>query len=134
MPAKQNVTLQNQLNIPLANYANGTRSFGPAALPANCSYVGLTLNRCTSADSTIWPNATTVVTVQMDFSFDGGTTFPPEASEQFTASGGIISPKPGYELPASSAFWSFDTPPTHARATVTISGGPLRTSGALQAG
>lgn len=113
--------------IPLGNYGNGSRSFGPWAFPNGLDGFEIRIGRCTTATPTIWPNSSTRITFDVDFSFDGGLTYP--LRQTWTPQGGgIVQGKNGGpELDSEAVSWKFKPDePTHAKATVTISGGPMR--------
>lgn len=121
--------------LPLATYQNGTREFGPWAFPNGLEGFDIRVGRCTTATPTIWPNENTRVSFVVEFSFDGGQTYPHR--ESWTPQGGGIKSKNGVELAEESVSWRFEVAgedgqpvayePTHAKATVTVTGGPIRT-------
>lgn len=80
----------------------------------------LKLARCTDADLTIWPNATTTVTINLQVSYDGGVTYKPAIT---TTSAGGKSP-----FPFTRLGFVFEAPPTHVKGTIVVAGGPLVTS------
>lgn len=112
--------------LSLANYPSGSRQFGPWAFPNGLDGFDIRIGRCTTATPTIWPNASTRVSLVMEFSFDGGETYP--HVETWTPQGGGIVSKNGVELAEESAGWRYSpNQPTHAKATVTVTNGPIRT-------
>lgn len=113
--------------LPLANYPNGTREFGPWAFPNGLAGFDVRIGRCTSASPTLWPNASTTLDLQLQFSYDGGATWTAiGANGTGPRSGGIITQR-GIDLAEEVFSWRFSPDePTHAKATVTITGGPLR--------
>jgi len=121
--------------LPLANYPNGTRQFGPWTFPNGLDGFDIRVGRCTTATPNIWPNENTRVSFLIEFSFDGGQTY--SLQQSWTPQGGGIRSKGGVELAEEKVSWSFEVAdsegrsaayePTHARATVTVTGGPIRT-------
>jgi hypothetical protein len=111
--------------IPLGNYGNGSRDFGPWTFPNGLDGFRITIGRCTTATPNIWPNASTRIKFEVWFSFDGGLTY--DHKEEWTPQGGGIVSKGGIELTEEGVSWKFSPDePTHAKATVTITGGPIR--------
>jgi hypothetical protein len=117
--------------FPLGNYGNGSRQIGPHTIPGQINSVSFSLLRCTTADPTIWPNASTTFSIAMEVSYDDGVTW--EDYGGFSAAGGIVPGKGGVgESAVSKGTWPFSGPVSvQARATVTVSGGPLRSEGTL---
>jgi hypothetical protein len=116
--------------LPLKNYQNGVYDFGPVDVPDAVTRVEYKIARCTTATPTIWPNATTTLTINMEYSLDGGATWWGVGGGVDGATGGIQMDKYGtsertYEM-------GFGTIPSGAgrliRGRVIIAGGPLRTS------
>jgi hypothetical protein len=110
--------------LPLSNY-NGTRSFGPVAIPDAVHSLVFRVARCTSATPTIWPNEATVLACDIEIfnngewrgwagmRSEGGIAsgrFGGEAAE--TTIGGVLPEGTGRQL----------------RGTVTITSGPLRST------
>lgn len=119
-------------DLPLRNYPNGSVSFGPYALGLDGGSLGFLIGRCTAADPSIWPNASTVLTFDVQFSFDGGTVYTTPGLYSGEMVGGIVSfpatPNSAAGDFAESGYtWDwFPERPTHMKGTVTITGGPLR--------
>lgn len=116
--------------FPLVNYPNGTRAFGPTSIGDAITLITLAVQRCTDADLTIWPNATTTLSLTVQQSNDAGTTWRDLAG--FTAQGGIALNDDGTQAPTS--FISLQPNPgtsRQLRGNVTVAGGPLRSSGTL---
>jgi len=116
--------------LPLADYPNGTHE-GTFNLGDSVTGWWFEIARCTSADPTIWPNASTTISVQMHVSFDNGQTW--QDGGWFTAEGGIHVKRDSTEATAVR-FSSTLRPGTNRklRAQVTIAGGPLRSFGTLE--
>ena len=112
--------------LPLATYPSGTRNFGPVSLPRGLDGFEVRMGSCTSADPTIWPDPATVVKVDFQFSYDGGTTWTPLGQNSWEQGGGIIVGRNG-EVPERIFGWSFSpNQPNAAKATVTVTNGPIR--------
>lgn len=113
--------------IPLGNYPNGTRNFGPIATPKGLDQFDIRIGRCTTADPTIWPNASTVLKIDLQFSFDGGVNYTPLGANSWEQGGGIIVQR-GVEQAETILTWSFSPDqPTHFKGRITVTGGPIRT-------
>jgi len=116
------------VSFPLANYPNGSRTSGSVSVADTDTSVEFSVQRCTSVDNTIWPNASTTLSVTVDQSNDGGATW--QNVFGFTGIGGIIVDKHGAEVPRSFVSTSLNPGTSRLlRASATIAGGPLRTSG-----
>jgi hypothetical protein len=117
-------TLRTQ-SLPLANYPNGVHQLPTYDIPDNATEIEVHIARCTAATPTIWPNASTNIDVRPEVSIDGG---PWVAEGRFTGDGGIYVNKAGLEVPET--FNTIGLPAgvnRKLRASVTITGGPLRT-------
>jgi hypothetical protein len=115
--------------FPLANYPTGSQTVGPFNLRNQDRAFRLTIRRCTTADPTIWPNASTLLRLAAEISFDGGTTW--KKAGAMETRGGIVS-LGGEEL--TESWFQVNLPPGDARrlrANVTIVDGPLRSEGFL---
>lgn len=122
------------VDLPLANYPNGTRSTPWRPLTPDITRVSVEVQRCTSVDPTIWPNAATLLDLTIDLSMDGGATVFTSATSGQTP-GGIVPGLHGAEADVTR-ITLVDIPAGANRAvrlTATISGGPLRTSGSVAA-
>lgn len=112
----------------LDDYPNGMRQFGPFNLRANDREFYFEIRRCTSADLTIWPNASTTVKFDLELSRDGGANW--EYGGGFEARGGVHTKIDGSEATITAIKVSL--PPgaqRQMRAAITIAGGPLRSEG-----
>ena len=116
--------------LPLNDYPNGTH-VGTFNIGDTVTGWWFEIARCTTADPTIWPNASTTISVQMELSRDNGQTW--EGAGWFNAEGGILVQRDGSDTPAVR-FSSTLRPGTQRRlrATITIAGGPLRSFGTLE--
>lgn len=115
-------------DLPLANYPNGSRSFGPYAFAGGVDQLGISIGRNTPADPTVWSSASTVLTFDVQFSFDGGVTYTPLGKWVWSQGGGALLDKSGVAVPETRVSWKFSPQPlTHIKGTVTVSGGPIRT-------
>jgi len=114
--------------FPLANYPDGTRTSSNVSVSDAATTLSFSVQRCTSSTPTIWPNATTTLAITVDQSNDGGSTW--RNVFGFTAIGGIVTDKHGVEIPNSFASTTLNPGTSRLlRATATIAGGPLRSSG-----
>jgi hypothetical protein len=117
--------------LPLANYANGTRVLGPIDIADDVSSVDISIARCTTPTPTIWPNASTVVTITPEVSIDGGVSWS-EAGKSVSG-GGISIGRSGSEIPFSLSGGSLPAGTGRKyRCTVDIAGGPLRSSATVE--
>lgn len=123
--------LKNQL-FPLADYANGTQVTPAMNVRVQDIAFYLSIRRCTTADNTIWPNASTLLDVLVELSEDAGANWRPLGG--FTSSGGISPGKgPNGEAPNTGFQTNIGTGnQRRLRATITISGGPLRSEGFIE--
>lgn len=119
--------MARQVALPLGTYADGTHAFGPFNLQNSIWRLGADIQRCTTAEPTVWPNKSSTVAVTLELSFDGGATW--QSGGGFTAEGGIHVKADGTELPYSS--FRFPVPAgtqRRVRGTLTISNGPILSS------
>lgn len=118
--------------LPLANYPNGTHVLGPVDFADDVTSVDISIARCTTANPTIWPNASTVVVVSPEVSLDGGSTW--GGAGGFTSNGGIfVSAKTGLEVPTTIGGGGIPAGSDRKyRCTVVITGGPLRSSATVE--
>jgi hypothetical protein len=120
------------VDLPLANYPNGSRSTSFRSIPDNATRISVEVARCTTADPTIWPNASTMLDLSIDLSTDGGNTFLRATSGQIA--GGIQPGLHGQEATVTRISM-VDIPPGTGRSvrlSAVISGGPLRTFGTIE--
>jgi hypothetical protein len=114
-------------HIPLGTYPSGVYEFGPVATPLGLNGFDIRIGRCTTLDPTIWPLSTTIVTLDMQFSYDNGVTYTPIGANSWTQGGGIIVNR-GVEVAESVLSWRFSpNEPTHFKAQITVANGPIRT-------
>jgi hypothetical protein len=117
------------LNV--GNYPSGQSELPSTALPDWANSLGIEIMRCTSADPTIWPNASTVVTLHVELSRDNGVTWPTILFEGSVSGGIEIHNKTGLEVQSLR----FDTPippelgvTRRVRGYMDIANGPCRTT------
>jgi hypothetical protein len=117
------------LNV--GNYPSGQSELPSTALPDWANSLGIEIMRCTSADPTIWPNASTVVTLHVELSRDNGATWPTILFEGSVSGGIEIHNKTGLEVQSLR----FDTPippelgvTRRVRGYMDIANGPCRTT------
>lgn len=120
--------------LPLATYPSGPRSFGPIDIANDVTSIDFTIACRTTADPTIWPNITTVLTITPWVSVDGGLTWV-EAGKSVTP-GGIHIGKNGTEL-SSVASGGFIPPVVNGitrkfKLDLDIVGPPLRSSATVE--
>jgi hypothetical protein len=121
------VPMTKTRQIPLGNYPSGSYPFGPWAFTQGLDGFDIRLGRCTAATPLLWPLTTTRVRIDMQFSYDGGETFTEIGANSWEGGGGVVS-KNGVDIAETSVSWNFaPNEPTHAKATVTVINGPVRT-------
>ena len=120
--------------LPLNNYANGTRQLGPIDLASDVTSVLFSIQRCTTATPTVWPNASTTLEIIPEVSLDGGVTW--IEAGRTTNVGGIQLSKFGTELAfaLSGGYLPAEVGGVtrQYRVQTTIAGGPLRTSASVE--
>jgi hypothetical protein len=118
--------------LPLANYPNQTRNFGPITIADSVTVVDFKVQRCTTATPTIWPNASTTLSIMQEISLNGGVSWMPLGGN-FSAGGGIQAGKGGVgELAYSQGGGYLPVGVNRqVRGTVVIAGGPLRTTASV---
>ena len=120
--------------LPLNNYANGTRQLGPLDLASDVTSVLFSIQRCTTATPTVWPNVTTTLEITPEVSLDGGSTWI-EAGKT-TNVGGIQPSKFGTELAFALSGGGLPAEvggvTRQYRVQTVIAGGPLRTSATVE--
>lgn len=125
--------MSKTIDLPLANYPNGTRSTSWRAIDSTITSASVEIARCTTADPTIWQNISTQVDLTIDFSMDGGTTIAFSATSG-TCVGGIAIGLHGAEATATRI--GLSPLPAGAnravRITATVRGGPIRTFGSVE--
>lgn len=82
----------------LAEYPSGQSELPSTALPDWANALGIEILRCTSADTSIWPNASTIITLHVELSQDSGVTWPYLLFEGSVAGGIEIHNKTGLEV------------------------------------
>jgi hypothetical protein len=121
------------VDLPLANYPNGSRATPFRAIPDDCTRVSVEVARCTTADPTIWPNVSTALDLNIDISLDGGQTVAFSAQSGHIV-GGIQKGLHGLEAAVTRITLDGLTPGPNraARLSGNITGGPLRTFGTVE--
>jgi hypothetical protein len=115
--------------LPLGNYANGARELGPVDIADDVTSILISFARCTSASPTIWPNASTILTITPQVSVDAGASWVECGA---SVSPGGISFFRGNEVAFGQSGGGI--PPAvngvtrQYKCTVNIVGGPLRSS------
>ena len=119
--------------FPLNNYPNGVHGpFGPVDLADDVTSVLMSVARCTTPTPTIWPNESTVLDVLPEVSTDGGSTWT-EAGRSVSPGGIYVSPRNNQEVAFSQSGGSLPVATGRKyRVTVTITGGPLRSSATIE--
>lgn len=108
-------------DLPLANYPAGSVQLTQRATPNGLSGFDIRIGRCTTATPTQWPLSSTRVTLDLQFSFDGGATFTPLGANSWSQVGGIIVVR-GVEVPEDIVSWRFSPQePTHVKGQITLS-------------
>lgn len=103
---------------------SGSQSFGPVAVPSGLNTLVVRLARCTTATPTFWPNAATVVTIGLEISLDGGTTW--QGAGGFSGPGGIQTRRQGGEYTEVVLTCPLATGNARQlRASASVVGGPL---------
>jgi len=124
---KQGAARVKTRSIPLGTYPSGSIQRGPFAFPNGLDGFDIRIGRCTTADPTIWSDPATIITIDMQFSYDGGSTYTPLGANSFSNTGGIKVGRDG-EIPEDIVSWGFHPDePTHAMAKLTVTNGPVKT-------
>jgi hypothetical protein len=111
----------------LGTYPDGTYVFGPIATPNGLAGFDVRIGRNTAATPTLWLLGSTLVTLDLQFSYDGGNTYTALGANSWSQGGGVILQR-GIEAPESVLSWKFSpTEPDHLKGQIVISGGPITT-------
>lgn len=114
-------------SIPLGTYPSGSVTRGPFAFPNGLNGFDMRIGRCTTADTSIWSNASTIIKIDLQFSYDSGATYTELGANSWSGPGGIISGRDG-EVAETVLTWEFHpAEPTHAMAQLTVINGPVKT-------
>lgn len=114
-------------DVPLGTYPDGSISFASRPFPNGMAGFDVRIGRCTTLDPTIWVLPTTIVTIDLQFSFDGGISYTPIGQNSWSGSGGIIVQR-GVEAAETVLSWRFSPlEATNMKGQITVSGGPIRT-------
>ena len=127
--------MASQIVLPQGTYPIGTRTLGPATVPVGVSHVQLDLDGAAMLDPALH------LTIQLDLSLDGGTTWasasPGPATNPLpvtlTTEGGMTT-RVGEPLPSYPLACHLPDPSNanrRVKAVVTIAGTPLTTQGTL---
>lgn len=116
-------------SFPQTSIPTGTFPVSKSSLPASITSLTLSLARCTTNTPTIWPNATTTVTGDLQVSLDGGVTF--QDLGGFSSPGGIFTQKDGTQLTNTVCTWTLPPNATHLQGTLVVANGPCVTSGSV---
>lgn len=115
--------------LPLADYQSGSHIFGPVSVPDGISALVLRVARCTSATPQIWPDASTTFAVSLDVFRDGEW----RNWVGMTSEGGITLNRQGQEAAFSLIGGALPAGINRKlRGTVTIGGGPLRSTVSIE--
>lgn len=121
--------MTNVVVLPLNDYANGTRSFGPIDIATDVTSILFNVQRCTTATPTVWPSSSTKLTITPEVSTDGGVSW--IEAGRTTNEGGIQTFK-GSELTFSRSGGGLPAEvggvTRKYRVTTDVTGGPIRTS------
>jgi len=126
VPGKLDVPTSRTRALNLANYPTGASQLPEATLPDWAVELTIEIARCTSAEPDVWPLRTTKLVFALEYTFDGTTWLAWQRGESW---GGIDLNKLGVEI----EYLTFSAPFTpgvnrKVRGTLTIEGGPLRTT------
>lgn len=118
--------------LPLGNY-NGTHVMGPVDIADDVSSVLISIARCTTAAPTIWPNASTILTITPEVSVDGGQTW--IESGKSVSPGGVLviqHVELANSISGGSLAAAVNGITRQYRCTVDIANGPLRSSATVE--
>lgn len=124
------MAILRDISFPLANYPTGVHNLPQRSVPDSATELYFEFQRCTSATPTIWPNTSTKLQMDFEGSTDGVTWTP---AGGFGTEGGIKTLFNGTQIALTTV--RVPLPPLTGRllrATVRITGGPLRTQGAME--
>lgn len=78
--------------LPVAVYAAGVYTIAATAIADSVTSLQIAVQRCTTADPTIWPLSTSIITFDLQTSVDGGVSWQSWNSPA-SGSGGIATAK-----------------------------------------
>ena len=87
------------------NYGPGTASFGPTTIDNGLTSLEIAVARCTSATQTIFSSETAELTIVIESSVDGCSTWQPWVTA--TVNGGTNTDKDGNEVPTARVWGLF---------------------------
>jgi hypothetical protein len=107
----------------------GVTPIPATAVPASVTSCVVSINRCTTATPLNWPDAATTLDVALELSFDNQATWVGGGSVTGWSGGIAFKRDKVTEQPTSDLALTYVTHPTHVRGTITVTNGPLVTSG-----
>lgn len=111
-------------SIPLGTYPAGVYPFGPIATPNGLAGFSLRIGR-TGATPPCWTDPLSIIRIDLQFSFDGGVTYP--HSENYIGNGGAKIAH-GVELIEEPLTWRFDPDePNSVKGQITVTGPAVTT-------
>ncbi len=115
------------VQVPERTYRVGARGLGPFMLPDGVTRLTARVARCTDATPTVWPDPDSMLSIELEASFDGGKTWVPGGA--FSALGGIHVRYDGTQAAESSATWEYpQVPGRMLRGQVVVTGASARTT------
>lgn len=119
--------MKRVVQIPERVYRAGSRGFGPVPLPDGVTRLTARVARCTAATPTVWPDASSTLSIELEASFDGGQTW--VSGGAFSAMGGIHVRHDGTQAAESSATWEYPQASGRMlRGQVVVTGANARTT------
>jgi hypothetical protein len=113
-------------DLPLGNYPAGSVDFGPRATPNGLNGFDVRIGRCTTLTPDLWVSESTIIMIDMQFSYDGGITYTPIGANSWSSNGGIKVTR-GIELAEDIVTWGFSPDePTHLKGRISANE-PVRT-------
>lgn len=118
-------------SFPQTSIPTGEFTIPVTSLPASINTLTVSVARCTTATPTIWPDPATTLMVQTQYSYDGAVTW--DFPDTWGGVGGIFhDPKTNTDIAMTSSQQVFDKgSPTHVKGKLTVTNGPLVTSGSI---
>lgn len=114
--------------LPVANYANGA-TIPETNLPNWATELIIEFQRCTTADTTIWPDEAQSISLRLDFSSDNGATWIPDYWAGSSGGGIQVHTKTGLEIEFMSIGNNFPAGNQNmVRGALEIVNGPIKTT------